>query len=115
MNEQCLTSSIAFADNKVAPASQNPVNREAAGVKTLVGIICCLFAVTPVLDVELLALSKRKECNCCGNNEPEGKHLVDSVCPRSSRRSRAVFVLGHTYNAALRERHPASVFINIGI
>ena len=115
LDEQCLTSSIAFAHNKVPTASQNPVNGEPTGFKALVGIVCCLRTITPVLDVELLALSKRKERNCCSDDELAGKHLVEFSMSSHSWRLKAIFVLGLHLQRRARRTSPSLVFTNIGI
>jgi hypothetical protein len=73
---QILHVRLTFAHNEVSSACQEPVNREATSGKTLVGIICSAVAVTPVLDVELLALSKRTKRQDGGNDKLEGNHIV---------------------------------------
>lgn len=69
-NEQILASSIAFAGHEVAAWTQHPVQGEAASSKALVGVVCGVFAIAPILDVELLALTGREE------SEDSGKHKL---------------------------------------
>lgn len=58
---QVLTASIAFAGYKVASWAEHPVESEAAGVEAFVRVVCGVFAIAPVLYLELLTLTDREK------------------------------------------------------
>lgn len=74
-NVQVLVSTVALSGDKVSSGAQDPVQGEAATFETLVCVVCGFLAVTPVLDVELLAAGEREEGRDCGEDVLKRNHL----------------------------------------
>lgn len=78
-DEQILTTSIPFSNDKIASCTQDPVYSKASRFKTLVRVIRSALAVAPILDVELLALSKAEKGNENSENWLDQEHIQVSL------------------------------------